>query len=405
MSKTNKQSSPSTEDGKIQELLTRGVERVFPSNEFLAKILKGEEKQTLYLGLDPTGPSLHMGHVVPLLKLRQFQELGHKIILLVGDFTGMIGDPTDKSATRTRLTRKEVLDNAKMYKEQASKIISFEGENPASLKYNSEWLGKLSFEEFHEISALITTDQLMKRDMFEKRQRAGKPIYIHEFVYPILQGYDSVTMNVEGEVGGNDQTFNMLVGRDLVKKMKGKEKFVVAMKLLADSAGKKMGKTEGNMVSFLDSPKDCFGKIMSWSDETIIPALELCTLIPTDEIKKMEKSLEEGTNPKDIKLKLAEAVVALFYSEDEATKAHEGFDATFSEGKPEEFTKISFQEDMLADQLVLKGLVSSKSELRRLVDEGAVTNLDTGEKVKEEFLKTTPPGKYRIGKHRFVEIH
>lgn len=395
----------STDATQIQELLTRGVEKVYPSAEFLEKRLTSGEQQTIYLGIDPTGPSLHMGHVIPLLKLRQFQKLGHKIILLIGDFTGMIGDPTDKATTRKKLTHEEVLSNAKLYKAQASKMLSFSGDNPAELKYNSEWLKKLSFADVLELSSHLTHADMVKRDMFQKRIAEGKELYMHEFLYPLMQGYDSVAMNVDGEVGGNDQTFNMLVGRDLMKKLKNKEKFVIAMKLLADPSGKKMGKTEGNMVSFLGVPADCFGKIMSWPDTMIISGLELCTLVPAGEIEHAQKQLERGDNPKEIKMKLAEAVVSLLHGESEAKKARSSFESAFTEGKPEEFLEISVSENLtVADALLAEKLIESKSELRRLIGEKAVTNLDTNEKMGEEFLKSAPAGKYRIGKHRFVQI-
>ncbi|MCR4314043.1 MAG: tyrosine--tRNA ligase, partial [Candidatus Uhrbacteria bacterium] len=256
----------STDSKKIEELLTRGVEKIFPSREFLEARLKEGKQLSLYLGIDPTGPDLHIGHSIQLRKLRQFQDLGHKVILLIGDFTGMIGDPTDKSATRVRLTREQVLANAEKYKEQASKILDFGGKNPVELRYNSEWHAKLSLTEVLELAAHFTVPQMLARDMFKKRMQEGKDVYMHEFLYPLMQGYDSVAMDVDGEVGGNDQTFNMLAGRDLMKAMQGKEKFVIAGKLLADPTGKKMGKSEGNMITLGDSSDDMFGKIMSWTD-------------------------------------------------------------------------------------------------------------------------------------------
>ncbi|TSC72766.1 MAG: hypothetical protein G01um101470_282, partial [Parcubacteria group bacterium Gr01-1014_70] len=278
-------------ESAIKELLTRAVERIYPSAEFLESRLKNGEQLSLYLGIDPTGPTLHLGHIIPLLKLAQFQALGHKIILLIGDFTGMIGDPTDKTATRKRLTRAEVLENAKLYKEQASRIIQFGGKNPAEIRHNSEWLGKMSFEDVLELCSQITHSQAVKRDMFQKRISEGKDLYIHEFLYPLMQGYDSVAMDVDGEVGGNDQSFNMLVGRDLMKKIKNKEKFVVATKLLTDGAGAKMGKTEGNTVALTDSAADMFGKVMSWPDSMILAGFELCTRVPVEEIKKTQSIL------------------------------------------------------------------------------------------------------------------
>ncbi len=393
-----------TDGEKIQEILTRGVERIYPSREFLEEKLRSGEPQKFFFGIDPTGPSLHMGHVIPLLKLRQFQELGHHIILLIGDFTGMIGDPTDKISARKRLTREEVLAHAKGYKEQAAKIIKFDGKNPAALRYNSEWLGALSFEDSFDILAHLTYAQAIKRHMFQQRIEEGKDLYLHELLYPMMQGYDSVAMGVDGEVGGNDQTFNMLVGRDLLKKMKNKEKFVVATKLLTDNTGAKMGKTEGNMVALSDSATEIFGKVMSWPDSMILSGLELCTIVPLSEVAGAKNQLEAGANPKEIKMRLAEKIVSLLHGDAEAAKARAGFDATFSAGAPTEFMEIALAGKEVADALKETGVVESKGDLRRLIAEGAVTNIETGEKVGAEFLKTAPAGKYRIGKHRFVRI-
>lgn len=387
----------------IHELLTRGVEKIFPNAAFLESRLKSAERLTLYLGIDPTGPTLHVGHMIPLLKLRQFQDLGQKIILLIGDFTGMIGDPTDKSAARKRLTREEVLANAQAYQTQAANIIRFEGDNPAELRYNSQWLGKLSFSEVLELGALMTHAQAIKRDMFQKRIAEGKDLFIHELLYPLMQGYDSVAMDVDGEVGGNDQTFNMLAGRDLMKKMKNKEKFVVATKLLTDSVGAKMGKTEGNMVAFSDTPADCFGKVMSWPDTMILAGFELCTLVPLAEIEEIKNMLSSGGNPKDAKMRLAFEITALIKGNKEAEKARDAFDAAFTKGEPVDFIEISRGGDPMMN-LIKKGIVASRTALRRLIAEGAVTQLDSNTKAGEDFATSFPIGKYRIGKHRFIHI-
>ena len=393
------------DDAKIHELLTRGVEKIFPSAEFLEKKLRSGERQTMYLGIDPTGPTLHIGHFVPLLKLRQFQELGHRIILLIGDFTAQIGDPTDKGTSRKLLTHEDVLSNAKLYQRQASHLLSFRGLNSAELKYNSKWLGKLSFKDVIELSAHQTHADMIKRDMFQKRIAEGKELYMHEFLYPLMQGYDSVAMGVDGEVGGNDQTFNMLVGRDLMKRTKQKEKFVIAMKLLTDPSGKKMGKTEGNMVALSDAPSEIFGKVMSWPDGQILIGFELCTRVPLRDIEMIRSALERGENPKNLKLRLAEEITALIHGESMAKKARAGFDSAFTEGKPEEFLEIRVSDTItVGEALIDKKVVASKTELRRLIGEGAITNLDSNTKMGEEFLKTPQAGKYRIGKHRFVEI-
>jgi tyrosyl-tRNA synthetase len=389
---------------KVEALLSRGIENVYPSREFLrARLLEGK-KLKIYLGIDPTGPTLHLGHAIPLMKLRQFQELGHQVVLLMGDFTAMIGDPTDKAATRKVLTRKEVLSNLKNYKKQASAILSFSGKNPAEIRFNSKWLGKMKFSDVLSLASKMTVQQMLERDMFERRIGEGKPIHIHEFMYPLMQGYDSVAMEVDGEVGGNDQTFNMLAGRTLEKEILGKEKFVITTKLLADPSGIKMGKTEGNMVALSDSPEEMFGKIMSWPDGMIIPAFELCTTVPEAVINEQSELISRGGNPRDAKLALAKAVAALYFGEKKAAAAKEAFLATFQKGEiPEDVQTEKFRSSFL-DTLVASALVASKGEGRRLIASGAVSDIETGEKVTDPSFMPDKTAIYRIGKHRFLKI-
>ena len=282
-----------TDEKRINELLNRGIENIFVKEELKKKLLSGK-KLKIYLGIDPTGPTLHMGHAIPLKKLKEFQELGHQVILLMGDFTAMIGDPTDKMAARKQLTHKEVLNNLKKYKKQASIFLKFTGDNKAEFKFNSKWLAKMNFEDVLDLASKMTVDQMLKRDMFVKRNEEGKPIFIHEFMYPLMQGYDGVAMKVDIEIGGNDQMFNMLTGRHLSLQILNKDKSVITMKLLEDNSGKKMGKTEGNMITFEDAPSDMFGKVMSWNDSLIEKGFELCTDV-------VEINTEE--NPKDLKMK------------------------------------------------------------------------------------------------------
>ena len=244
---------------KIDEVLTRRVEKIYPSKEALEKILRSGKKIRLYQGFDPSMPNLHLGNMVGVLKLKQFQELGHEVIFLVGDFTGMIGDPTDKKSLRPQLTKKQVLENCKNWKEQAGKVLNFSGKNPAKFLYNSQWLSSLSFAELLNLAHHLTYQQTIKRDMFRKRLKQDKNIYLHEFLYPLMQGYDSVHMDVDLEIGGSDQMFNMLVGRDLMKKLKNKEKFVLTTKLLVDSKGEKVGKTTGNALFLNSSAKEMYG--------------------------------------------------------------------------------------------------------------------------------------------------
>lgn len=388
----------STDNEKIQTIVTRGVERIFPNEEFLRARLMEGKRLTIYLGIDPTGPTLHMGHVIPLMKLAQLQELGHKIILLIGDFTARIGDP-DKSEAREPLTHEQVLENAKLYKEQASLFLNFEGENPAEFKYNGEWLDQMKFADVIELASHMTVQRMLDRDMFRRRVDAGTPVYIHEFMYPLMQGYDSVVMDVDGEVGGNDQTFNMLVGRDLLKdQTPPKEKFVIPMKLLVDSNGEKMGKTTGNMLSFLDSGDEKFKKIMTWSDEMMMLGFELLTNV---DLESIQLRMDSGENPRDIKFELAYSIVTKFHSESEANAAKESWiNEVQQDNKPEHIPEINLGDDFL--QTLSGGTGESKSQLRRLLSEGAIKVND--EKVENEEKELKSGDTIQIGKKRWFQV-
>jgi tyrosyl-tRNA synthetase len=394
-----------TDPKKIEEFLTRGVENLYPNKDFVTKQFLSGKKLRMYLGIDPTGPTLHMGHAVQLKKLKEFQALGHEVVLLIGDFTAMIGDPTDKSATRKPLTRKQVLNNCKLYKKQASLFLKF-GFGGAKLKFNSSWLGKMKFGDVLDLASKVTVQQMLERDMFHKRMEEGKPIHIHEFMYPLMQGYDSVAMDVDGEIGGNDQTFNMLTGRNLMKEITGKEKFVMTTKLLQDTSGKKMGKTEGNMVSMLDNEHEMFGKVMSWTDGMMLPAFEISTDVTSEEIEDFKKQLEGGINPRDIKIRLAKEIVKVYYGEEKANNAEKNFFETFKKGGlPEnlEETKTEIGK-LLSEVLVEAKVVDSKSEFRRLVLENAVSDAISGEKIKDVNYKIEKEIVLKVGKKRFIKI-
>ncbi len=394
-----------TDERQIDDVLSRGVENIFPNKEFLkSKLMKGE-RLTFYLGADPNAPTLHLGHAIPIKKLGQLQKLGHQIIFLIGDFTAMIGDP-DKISARKPLTREEVLKNCKDYQKQISSFISFSGPNKALLKFNSEWLDKLRFSDILQLTSHITHAQIIKRDMFQQRLAEGRDLFLHEFLYPVMQGYDSVVMDVDGEVGGNDQTFNMLVGRDLMKKMKNKEKFVIAVKLLTDSTGKKMGKSEGNMVALNQTPEDMFGKVMSWSDNLIIPAFEIVTDIPLEEIKQMEEDMKQGANPKEFKIMLAEEIVTMIHGRGAADIAHEAFDKTFAKGEvPTDIHQaITERETLLSDLLVKEKVVASKSEFRRLIEGKAIREMGTEVIIEDSNYKVGNDITLKIGKKRFIKI-
>jgi len=359
-----------TNSQKIEHLLSRGVENIYPTKEFLKKLLESGKQLTLYAGYDPTAPTLHIGHGITLRKLSEFQKLGHKVIMLIGDFTGMIGDPTDKTSARQQLTREQVLENCKEYKKQAEHILDFEGENAVEVKFNSEWLQNMTLEKVIDLSAHFTVQRLLERDMFEKRLQEEKPIFLHEFLYPLMQGYDSVAMEVDGEIGGNDQTFNMLAGRALLKEMKQKEKFVLTTKLLADDTGKKMSKTEGNMIALSDSPEDMFGKVMRWSDGMIDSGFELCTSVSNEELTKIK---QESSNPRDHKLRLAYEVTKTFLGEEAAQKGKNIFaNVIQSKEKPQDIPEVKPTKYDVVTMLVESKFAKSKSDARKLIEQGGV---------------------------------
>lgn len=377
---------------KIEEVLTRGVEQVLPDKKGLAELMV-KKKIKLYQGFDPSMPSLHLGNFVGLMKLRQFQKLGHKVIFLVGDFTGMIGDPTDKLATRKKLTRKEVLDNAKFWKEQAGKVLDFEGKNPAQIIFNSEWSDKITFKDLIEITSNLTVQQLIERDMFQQRLKESKPIHLHEFLYPVAQGYDSVAMDVDLEIGGSDQLFNMMAGRDLMRAMKGKEKYVLATKLLVDKEGKKAGKTTGNAL-FLDStPENFYAGVMSFPDEIILLGFELLTETGLDGLEEKIKK-----DPMNEKKRLAFEIVKSLWGKESAIKAQEEFERTFQEQKPAYETKIPLKDNLAA---TIAAFTSSISEAKRLINQGGV---DVNGQQADISYQLKVGDKIRIGKKLFGTI-
>jgi len=323
---------------------------------------------------------------------------------LVGDFTGMIGDPTDKTSLRPQLTRKQVLENCKNWKEQASRVLNFNGKNPAQFLYNSQWLSKISFTELLNLGRHLTYQQTIKREMFRKRLKQDKDIYLHEFLYPLMQGYDSVHLNVDLEIGGSDQMFNMLVGRDLMKKLKNKEKFVLTTKLLVDSKGEKVGKTTGNALFLNASPNEMYGGIMSFPDEVIPLSFELLTLLPLQSIKSLGKEL----NPMDLKKKLAFEIVKMYYSEKEAKEAQENFEKVFQKKElPQENILVHeikpIEKEDVIKVLTESGLASSKSEAKRLIAQGGV-DVD-GKTIKEiSEVKLEDGSIIKAGKKKFLKI-
>ncbi len=393
-----------TDEKQIDDLLERGVEKIYPKKEDLKKKLMNGERIRLYCGFDPSASSLHIGNAILINKLSEFQAFGHEVIFLIGDFTGMIGDPTDKGATRKKLTREEVLENAKSYKDQASGYLDFGGDNPALIKYNSEWNDKLTFKDLIEVSSNFTVQQMMQRDMFQQRIKDEKPIHLHEFLYPLAQGYDSLAMNVDLEIGGNDQMFNMMCGRDLMKAEGKKEKFVLTMKLLADDNGKKMGKSDGNAVFLDKSPEDIYGAVMSWQDGVIAVGFELATKISFEEVKEIYKQLQsEKINPRDLKMKLAFEIVKINCGEDDAKKAQDNFVSTIQKKEaPKEIKKFSPKEKGILSVLMDSGLCVSKGEARRVVMQNGV-KID-GEVVSEPKTKVESGQVIQKGKFHFIKI-
>ncbi|MBN1325586.1 tyrosine--tRNA ligase [Candidatus Falkowbacteria bacterium] len=393
-----------TDEKLIDEILTRGVENIYPDKDTFKKVLMTGKRIRLYCGFDPTGPVLHIGHGNQLRKMAQFQKLGHEVIFLIGDFTGMVGDPSGKLSTRAQLTRAQVLKNLKGYKKQASGILNFSGKNAAKIMFNSRWHRKLKFSDVINIAAKFTVQRLLERDMFQERIKEGKPIYLSEFMYPLMQGYDCVAMDVDMELGGSDQTFNMLAGRDLMKTLKNKEKFVLTLKLLTDPTGKKMGKTEGNMITLVDGGQEMFGKVMSWTDEMIGVGFETCTDMPISKVDQMINEMKSGANPRDAKIKLAVEIVKIYRGEKEAEFAAENFIKVFSQKeKPEEIAIKKVSNKNILDILVEINFVTSRSEAKRLIEQGGVKIDDN---VINDINYNLTSGEHLIqkGKRFFIEV-
>lgn len=393
----------------IDELLTKGVEKIYPSKDALEKVLRSGKKLRLYQGFDPSMPNLHLGNLVGILKLKGFQDLGHEVIFLVGDFTGMIGDPTDRASTRKKLTREQVLSNCQNWKEQAGKVLTFSGKNPAKFMFNSSWNSVLKFEDVLNLFSYVTVPQLIERDMFQKRIKKGEEIFFHELCYPIIQGYDSVAMDVDLEIGGSDQTFNMLIGRTLMKKIKNKEKFVLTTKLLVDNKGEKVGKTAGNALFLNAPPSQMYGGTMSFPDDVIILGFELLTEVPFEKIDEFQKQLSQNkANPMDLKKKLALEIVRMYYGEEQAKEAQEEFERVFQKGKTPVSNILTYYTQTgrknIVDLLVETKLAPSRSEAKRLVEQKAVkmngvevSSIMNNVSIKDGMI-------IKVGKRRFVKI-
>lgn len=390
-----------TDENKIKEIFGRYVEAVFPSPEKALEIFKSGRRLTFYLGIDPTGQDIHFGHVTNFLVLKKIVQLGHRVILLIGDFTARIGDPTGKDTARQPLSKNQVKENMKTYLDQVYKILP---KGSLEIRYNSKWLEKMNLEKIIALESHVTVQQMLARDMFQRRIQEQKPISQNEFMYPLLQGYDSVAMEVDGEIGGNDQTFNMMVGRDLVKKMLEKEKIVIATKLLEDKeTGKKlMSKSEGGYIALNDAPQEMFGKTMALPDVAILPVFTLSTEISDQALVDIENRLQRGENPKNIKEELAFELVKMVYGEKEANKAKEEFTKVFSE-KELPAAMVEFKSNIMPLAAFLSGsLQISMTEAKRLIsDKKAVTV--NGQNVESWDYEVKPGDIIKAGPRHFIK--
>ncbi|TYG33841.1 tyrosine--tRNA ligase [Lonepinella koalarum] len=383
--------------------LKRGIDQIFSEQDLIEK-LKENRPLRVKLGADPTAPDIHLGHTVVLNKLRQFQELGHQVQFLIGDFTGMVGDPSGKNTTRPPLTREDVLRNAETYKQQIFKILD---PQKTQIVFNSEWLGQLGTEGMIRLASNYTVARMLERDDFKKRFANQQPIAIHEFIYPLLQGYDSVHLESDVELGGTDQTFNLLIGRELQKARGQKPQVAITLPLLVGLDGeKKMSKSLGNYIGVTEAPNEMFGKIMSISDELMWDWYDLLSFRPLTEIAQLKADVANGKNPRDVKILLAKEIIARFHDQVAADAAEQEFINRFQKGAmPDEMPKFTFEGEIgLANLLKQAGLVPSTSEAIRAAQQGGVKI--NGEVVNDvkQVIKAGTTAVYQVGKRKFARV-
>ncbi len=390
-----------TDSQKIENILNRGVEDIFVVDSLRKKLESGKELR-IKLGIDPTGPKIHIGRAGVLRKLKAFQDLGHKIVLIVGDFTAQIGDPSDKTEKRPMLTSEKIKENLADYKNQIGKIIDI---SKTEFRFNSQWLSKLGFQEIAELAESFSIQQMSARRNFKDRMEKGQEVSLREFFYPLMQGYDSVAINADVELGGFDQLFNLKAGRIIQRHYGKPEQDVLTIKMLEGTDGRKMSTSWENAINISDEPNDMYGKIMSVKDELIYNYFVLCTDLPMSEIDSIKESIQSGKNPRDVKAHLAREIVSLYHGEKKAKEAEDNFENTFGKGLvPEDVVEVSVADEAaLVDVLLEKKIVESKLEFRRLISEGAITNMDTNEKISDTETKVSE-GVYKIGKRRFIKI-
>ncbi len=396
----NKKPEIITDESKINEILERGVEDVFVKEDLVSKLKSGKQLR-IKLGVDPTSPNIHLGRAVVIRKLRDFQKLGHKVIFLIGDFTALIGDPSDKLAKRPMLTEAKIKENLKTYKEQVGKIIDL---NNAEFLFNSSWLSKMNFKQVAELAEAFTVSQMTSRRNFKERLDRGDEVSLREFLYPIMQGYDSVVLNSDIEIGGFDQLFNLKAGRIIQKHFGMQEQDVLTIQMLEGTDGRKMSSSWGNIVAINDLPNDMYGKIMALRDELIEKYFLLCTDVEMEEINKISEEIKNGKNPKDFKMKLAREIVSIYHSKEEAEKAEKNWVETFSKGGvPDDVQEIKADANKgLIDVLVENKILESRGEFRRLIDGGGIKKAD-GTQIKDPNILVESET-YRIGKKKFVKI-
>ena len=388
------------------ELIRRGTEEILIEEDLLERLKTGKPLR-VKAGFDPTAPDLHLGHTVLLNKMRQLQDMGHEVMFLIGDFTGMIGDPSGKNETRPPLTREQVAANAITYQKQVFKVLD---PDKTRIMFNSEWMDKFTAVDMIRLASTYTVARMLERDDFNKRYSSNHPIAIHEFLYPLVQGYDSVAMQADIELGGTDQRFNLLVGRELQKHWQQKPQVVITMPLLLGLDGvKKMSKSLGNYIGIDESPKEMFGKVMSISDDTMWVWFEVISFRPLAEIKRFREDVENGTNPRDIKFLLGEEIVARFHGAEQAKLAHENFVAQFQQGGiPEDLQEVQIEVGdagmLIANVIKTAGLTDSTSDAMRMLQQGAV-KID-GERVTEKNLLMTAGQTFilQVGKRRFSKV-
>ena len=387
-----------TNQEKIDNLLSRNVQDIIVKEELLKKLLSGK-KLRVKLGIDPTNPQIHIGRAVTLWKLREFQDLGHKITLVIGTFTGIIGDASDKDSERPMLDRKIIESNTKTYVEQISKILDIK---KVEFFYNGDWFNKMKLQDFFKLTSLFTIQQMTERENFANRIKANKPVGIHETLYPMLQGYDSVEMKSDVEVGGTDQLFNLLAGRTVQKSYNQEPQSVMTFSLLEGTDGRKMSSSWGNCIYITDEPDDMYGKVMTIRDELIPSYFKMATDVRMDVIEQIEKDMSQGDNPRDTKASLARAIVARYYGENVAKEVEEKWNKQFREGnKPKNIEEIKIKSGKVLD-VVSMHFELSKSEVRRLVSQGGIKIDDVV--VKDVEQKLTKSALVQVGKRRFVKF-